>query len=335
MGEPADNVVNEFIIGQSFDENPGSSRNKEFCIDNAEYTEIKPRNIKRKILVVALSLVGIVGAGAIAGIQGGYIGKSQKTEQSPFPVVQATQGPADTVSLPASLQALSPSHDGASSVEQSPVAAPPDGTVNSLPQATPPSLANNTPFGQPGANLSSSLTAAAAEPAKALPHAAVSEKQLPASPVITASSVSSPTVTATAKVEDKSPVVRPVASKPVVATIAKQQSNPVVPEPASAAAVKQPPPPTQSKQSVIQNANAPILANTPEHAEGSVKPLNIVSADRIGLRGLSKNSIQLQRGANLATFSVGDSLPNGETIKYIDDKTMTIVTDKQVMRITN
>lgn len=330
MSEPADNVVNDFIIGQSFDENPGSGRNKEFSIENAEYTEIKPRNMKRKILVVALSLVGIVGAGAIAGIQGGYIGKNQKTEQSSFPAVQSVQGPAATVSLPASLQALSPPHEGISPAEQPPAAVPPDGTVNSQPQSTPPSLANNTLFGQPGANLPSSLTAAAAEPAKALPHAAVSEKQLPASPVIAAPSVSPPTVTAT----DKPLVVKPVTSKPVMVPTSKTQTNPVAPKPAQAAAVKQPPP-AQVNQSVIQNANAPILANTPEHAEGSVKPLNIVSADRIGLRGLSKNSIQLQRGANLATFSVGDSLPNGETIKYIDDKTMTIVTDKQVMRITN
>lgn len=334
MGEPADNVVNDFIIGQSFDENPGSSRNKEFSIENAEYTEIKPRNMKRKILVVALSLVGIVGAGAIAGIQGGYIGKNQKPEQSSFTAAQPVQGPAATVSLPSSLQALSPPHEGISPAEQPPAAVPPDGTVNSQPQSTPPSLANNTPLGQPGTNLPSSLTAAAAEPAKALPHAAVSEKQLPASPVIAAPSVSPPTVTATAKVEDKPLVVKQVASKPVMVPSSKTQTNPVAPKPAQAAAVKQPPP-AQVNQSVVQNANSPILANTPEHAEGSVKPLNIVSADRIGLRGLSKNSIQLQRGANLATFGVGDSLPNGETIKYIDDKTMTIVTDKQVMRIIN
>lgn len=337
MSYAGDNVVNDFIIGESFNENSESSRSKEFTIDNAEYAEIKPRNLKRKILIVALSVVGIVGAGVVVGIQKGYIGTHQEIQAQPFPVVQAAPAPVATVSLPASLQTASPIQgEMAPAVLQNAPLSDSQANVQSQPAAAP--LPTPLPGTTPALNALPPQTAAI-EPAKALPQAStLPDKQFPSSLAAPAVPVAVPKATQTAnKVEPKPTEAKVVASKPDVAPVAKPLPNVAAPKPAPVIVAKKPvpAPPAQAKQPVAQDARSPILANTPDHAEGSVKPLSIVSADRIGLRGLSKNGIQLQRGGNMSTYGVGDTLPNGETIKYIDDKTMTIVTDKQVMRVTN
>jgi hypothetical protein len=326
MTYAGDNVVNDFIIGQSFDDKSENSRGKEFTIDNAEYAEIKPRNLKRKVLIVALSLVGIVGVGVVVGIQKGYIGQHQESHPQTFTFVQSAPVPAATVSLPASLQTSSSHQAGVPLVK-------PNANVQAQPAATP--LPTALPAATQALNAAPAQTAAI-EPTKALPQASTPDKQFssslaaPAAPVIDPKSAQ-----AANKVEPKPAEVKAVASKPVDVPDAQSQPNVAAHKPAPVVVAKKSAPPVHVKQPADQNARYPILANTPDHTDGSVKPLSIVSADRIGLRGLTKNGIQLQRGGSMSTYGVGDTLPNGETIKYIDDKTMTIVTDKQVMRVTD
>lgn len=328
-----DSAVNDFIIGQSFEENQSSNRSKEFCIDNAEYTEVKPRNMKRKILVISLSLVGFIGAGVVAGIQSGIIPTQQPRKSQQFPMSQPVPSPAATVTLPASLQSA------------------PSGPVESLP-AAPATVAQTSDaqsVAQPSAPSTStpsvavSLPSSLAQPQTVPP--AASEQFKPATtvaaPEIKQSLPPQPhpaPVTTVAKPPVQSKVeVKPTPSKPVITSPVAVPTKTTQPENKLVHAIAVKPQPAQAvpKQQDMHVATSPILANDTDHAAGSVKPLNMVSADRIGLRALTRNGIQLQRGANVATYGVGDILPNGETIKFIDEKSMTIVTDKQVMRVTN
>lgn len=319
MGEPADNVVNDFIIDQSFNDNPENTRNKEFCIDNAEYTEVKPRNLKRKVLIIALSMVGIVGAGVVAAIQSGYLGMRAAPDHAPFQTTQPNQLPAPIASLPPSLQKTEAPQNVAEPV-------PAHGTQASLQQNTlPDSLSEKQQHAVPETNQASLH-----------PQSGLNAPDKPSPTAIPQPSPAAPSQSLTPAPEKVA--VKPMPEKKVESKVASTPSQSNVPQsskPASAVASKQLPASSQAKHTLAPVNTSPILANGAEHGEGSVKPLNMVSADRIGLRGMSKNSLQLQRGANILTYGVGDSLPNGETIKYIDDKTMTVVTDKQVMRITN
>ena len=181
-------------------------------------------------------------------------------------------------------------------------------------------------------------------------------KQAPA-PSVTPVSVPAPVSAAPVIVAQPQPAVAPapvVAPAPAVAA-APVKVAPVVSAPAKAAAQteKKPAPtaiaikkahePQTKNSSVIREPSIkPRASEQPSSSAvdaaaviNDVKPLVTVTANQIGLKSLTKDMLLVANGATTHRYSIGDLLPSGERIVFIDSHAATIVTDKQIIRVAN
>jgi len=167
-----------------------------------------------------------------------------------------------------------------------------------------------------------------------------------------------------AKPQTESAPINPIASQ--VAEAQRLQAptpTPPASKPASAAVPTKPAPSqaSDSPKSVTpapapkKESNAPIAAKptvsppakpkaapTSERAhaehdasEETIKRLVTTSADAFGLQSIQEGAITLEsrRGSGSQRLQVGDRLPSGEQILRIDARSMTLVTDRSVIRI--
>ena len=193
---------------------------------------------------------------------------------------------------------------------------------------------------------------------------AVIAKQPPANPIaaqaeeakqLMASSAPTKQATAPAKPE---PVAAPKASQKE--SVAKTDSQPRAPQRSSSAektaptatSAKKPAQDDQPKtvaKAVVEKPVSTVKSSTPAPArkaasvetkeakeEGTemIKTLVSTSAEAFGLQSMQEGAITLDRnrGASSQRFTVGDRLPSGEQILRIDARSMTLVTDRSVIR---
>lgn len=255
--------------------------------------------------------------------------------------------------------------------ESSPTAAVPAVAANPTPSPTavvaPPKVESSTPPATaPG--VTSPTTPVAAAPVAAAPVAtapvatpqADTAKPVPANPIAaqveevkqlmatatTATSAPTKKATTPAKAE---PVAVPKVSEKESA--AKAESKPRAQQPApssnkttpSASSSKKSTPDDQPKtvakaatEKPVSPRNAPAVEAKDEKDTGTemIKVLVTTSAEAFGLQSIHEGAITLERnrGASSQRFTVGDRLPSGEQILRIDARSMTLVTDRSVIR---
>lgn len=186
----------------------------------------------------------------------------------------------------------------------------------------------------PASSSTSPATAASPQAMKIAPHKADANTEHTGKadqPEAVAAEVSATTTekkpTPTAASQPKPKEVRSVAptdapSKPKVAMASPSgQRKTVVATPKAAPA---------SVANSNPNAGAPLVVN-------DVKPLITVTANEIGLRSLTADTLVVANASSgsITRYRVGDYLPSGEKIRHIDSLALTIVTDKQIIRIVN
>jgi len=332
--------INEFIIDDSFQgdavmdsHRDGRGPQQDFVQDvdviDGDFAPVRNAKAKkRKILAVSLTVVGLLGASAIVAIQlNAGMGKS-----SAFPL-DAAGGPVGaklTQTAPGQLPVVAPvppeailPATTAVSVPGAAVANGAQAAVLSAPQAVEPSVA---PAIVPAASPAAPVVPVASQPASAIvDKASVSVSTPPLKPNVEAQPSIQPVV---AQPPQASPfIAQAVAKAAPTQETPKAQPKPVVkkleaPKKPELAKVAKPTPPSQKPEA--QPADA-----------GEVKPLVTMTGAAIGLRFFTADALSVAAmGADKpTTFRVGDSLPSGERIKHLDPSSMTIVTDRRVIRI--
>lgn len=233
---------------------------------------------------------------------------------APSPTSTAQPGPSaptQNLSVPSALTSGQPSPSSAS--------APQPHTAEPRPNqlATPSVVATPTTPEAAVEAKSNPITAQVAE-AKAAPSAA----QVKASPKV-AEDPAKP-----------APAAKPVANsqssaKPAPVAIQKSASAAIPPK-APAQPATQLAKPSPAKPPVKE----PVEKDSSSNGE-SVKRLVTVSADAFGVVNMMDGAIILENKKTNSPqkFSVGDKLPTGEQIIKIDPRSMTLVTDRSVIRI--
>lgn len=137
---------------------------------------------------------------------------------------------------------------------------------------------------------------------------------------------------------------QPKKAKPVKAQVVsagKDAAGEVAPPRSSASAAVEPRP----RPPVIKVETKPIPSETGSIAPArnsddrplanDVRPLVTVTAEQIGLRALTSDSLMVVTGSGQQRFRIGDYLPSGERITFIDSPASTIVTDQKIIRVVN
>lgn len=366
-----DHIINQSFITDMDDPalngDPGYiGRQPQFEIDPAhiecEFTNVTPKStFKKKILVVSMCGLGFLGAvaGALQMPQvKGFIDGSSAISPAAAAIspISGTvaQVPAALGTLtekpPASL--LPPENNPTSSPAE---AVAPIGSVlasaGSVNPAVPPAVVD-----QPSGTT---VVAAVTLPAGATATTPAS-LAAPASVVDTTSTAGSPAPIAPVAATQLSSDAKATAGAPVVVTqtdvasLAKPvsaKSGAVATPPARVAKAEPQAPVKQEakpahKQAAVGAAKPPSVAikdvgeprvAVDEDVGEAVKPLVTFSAGQIGLRSMSPDTLVLvsSKTNNATRYRVGDSLPSGDVIQYLDSNSMTVVTNRKVIRIIN
>ncbi|MCL2326288.1 MAG: hypothetical protein FWC40_07350 [Proteobacteria bacterium] len=313
---PEDAVdVNDLIVGDSMqrgiyiDDNLGSpvpsiDIPEEQIIDADAVTNNGKKFKITQVLIVAVVLV--VTAGGIVSI---FL-PDQATKPPPF-ADQLAQQP-----VPANLALSFGLSEPLPIFEEAPPADIPAANASPEPEAVPEDLVS--PVVQKSGNTS------------------VSSRQ----------SIETPPVVVTSTPADPSPAKAADYTNPVAAQIAEAQKlSPSAPsekrslteaaasEAKPIAPVKKPVTPA----STITQNKAVLQAAQPreEASEEGIKRLITVSAEAFGLQSIHDGSITLEgrHGAGVQRLQSGDRLPSGEQLLRIDARSMTLITDRSVIRI--
>lgn len=310
-----------------------------------------PKRRLRPGQIIILSVTAVVAVGGVASFF-----KPETTKPTVVASLQKDVSPASQpaeVTLPAGLSFVD---------KDAPIAAP--SPVQPETSATTPvaPTANHTPATAESSNPSTTAVPATAAIAKASQTDAA--KQPPANPIaaqaeeakqLVASSAPTKQPTSPAKTE---PIGVPKASQKE--SVAKTESQPRTPQ-RSLSAEKTAPTATSSKNSTQEDqpktvtkavvekpvstvkSSAPAPARKTASVEANeakedgtemIKTLVSTSAEAFGLQSMQEGAITLDRnrGASSQRFTVGDRLPSGEQILRIDARSMTLVTDRSVIR---
>ena len=192
--------------------------------------------------------------------------------------------------------------------------------------AFPMAAAGGAPAGLPQQSISPATTpppAAAVElPPEAAPPSAEATPSVPPESPFQNEEPQQPA--ATPPTATPAPVVAetPPPPKPV------KPASPASPKPTATKPITVVPKPEAKKQS----ADAP--ASGSQVGQGGVTPVVTLSSAQMGVRSFSADSVVVQvAGGEVKSYRVGDSLPNGEKLQKLDPTSMTMVTDRRVIRI--
>lgn len=336
--------VNDFIVGDNLSaagaipnhtSAPAPSvdiRDDDILEADYAHADPEPKTRLRKSKVAILLVCATFAAGGISSI---LFQTPESSVALGFPQPAPVPAPAE-VNLPPGLAA--PTVETATSAApaitgQDQVPAPqPAGSVTTehpapsmAPSVAAPTAAvSPAQTGLSAPNASAAVPAVAATPAPATtPPAATAP---PATPAI------SPSITA--HKDTATPAVAP--STATVATASTSSKT-------AAADQKGSPAPAPAKKIVVSVKPAspqPSKSSSPtpterDHSEETVKRLVSVSAEAFGLQAIQEGSITLEakRGQASQRLHVGDRLPSGEQLLRIDARSMTLVTDRSVIRI--
>lgn len=338
--------VNDFIVGDNMQSGihingdlgspvPSVDISDDQIIDADYSTDQKTGKRFKASQIAILVAVAAFGVGGVASI---FLPSSPTETSNPLAMSLPPEQPvpAAEIKLPPGLAESAPQP---TSVAETPVAPTPPVEPSTV--AVPSVLASPEPIATP----------APAQNAQATP-------SIPPAPVATINN------DVVAKPQTESAPINPIASQ--VAEAQRLQAptpTPPASKPASAAVPTKPAPSqaSVSPKSVTpapapkKESNAPIAAKptvsppakpkaapTSERAhaehdasEETIKRLVTTSADAFGLQSIQEGAITLEsrRGSGSQRLQVGDRLPSGEQILRIDARSMTLVTDRSVIRI--
>ena len=332
----------------------------EIILEGEPILDAPPKKRFRPGQIIILSVTAVVALGGVASFF--TPGPVKPTPISAVQNAAPATPPSAAVTLPAGLSFEDKSAPAAAltpmQAEASPVAAVSASSLPSTSTVAPaPKLESNdtpvtapsvtSPTNSPSGTPASAPQADAAKMAPVNPIAAQVEeaKQLmvgsTAAPIAPINKVASPT-----KAE---PV--PTAKVNLKETVAKQDSQPSARQPVptaqkpspSSRASNKPTPALQPKavakvttDKPVLPRKAPAVAANEEMEAGAemIKALVTTSAEAFGLQSIMEGVITLERnrGASSQRFTVGDRLPSGEQILRIDARSMTLVTDRSVIR---
>lgn len=325
----------DHYTGQEF---AGSMHEGEF-----EAVEQKRRFSPRK-LAVAISLVLATTGGAYylaTTLHAGNKGSADPDFSDLKTAMQAGQLPAPMTAPGVNAEGVAPAvsmvaGDQAAVVaqvanDQNTVVTPGADVVSSAPTipASPIAQVSVAPTANPAQAPSTSAAPVAATPVA----------PAPALPVVASPPVAAPApvaVTSAAPTPAKVAPAAPAVAKATSATIEKKTEPAVVAvkktpvQPGKEVAVKRENPSTTRAAEQVNNStseSAVLLSD--------VKPLITVTANQIGLKSLTKDMLLVANGPATQRYLIGDLLPSGERIMFIDSHAATIVTDKQIIRVAN
>lgn len=191
--------------------------------------------------------------------------------------------------------------------------------------------------------LSAATSDVAVSPISTSGSASVETKSQAETAVIPSTAQSTPSQPTVAKREVATPQVSQVA-RPSVSTKAHAASQPdtgknAIAVPAQPAPKKVVDNPTVSTQTSVAKKVTPAddsrsgIHATSDALTNDVKPLVTVTANQIGLQSLTKEAILINDGGSSRRYRVGDYLPDGDQLLFIDSQAATIVTDNKVIRV--
>lgn len=363
--QPKDAIdVNDFIVNDSMQAGihidtdlgspiPSVDISDDQIID-ADYAEPTTRKRLKTSQVLILGAVAVFAVGGVASI---FV-SPPTPEQNPVvvasqqPQVVATQEPAaqlppgladpDQVQPPATILGPSANASGnaSPSATDSPLSAP-------APVTVPTALAVPTAPTPTPAPVAASAIAASPQAPIAAPVPQVPNTKAPLPPV--ASPAGNPVTAQIAEAQKLSPVTQPAPvarpkASPVVAQVQaaqkpQQATAPVTPTPKVAATTANRPIVEKKTVAVAPAATKAVQpkqgTTARENSEEGIKRLVTTSAESFGLQSIQEGAITLEgrRGDAPQRLHVGDHLPSGEQILRIDARSMTLVTDRSVIRL--
>lgn len=336
--DAAEQGLNEHIIRMSFDNVGAHTRPQGAPIQDVEYTvdpeqdrgefvREKPVGDRRRQLAVAVGCVLLVGIvmGSVWAMMSDSPAASQATKAAPQ---INTLGMAPGVAqVPASLGGLA---------EKPP--------VSLLPQQAP---AKEATAPQPGVGVVLPTAATGGVKADATPAAGVKEPegsqiQTPATPKAAPNTVAQAAGAPEAKpktepVPEATPQAAPKASLTTVQqkpeSSARPAAKPLNTQAKTETAARQPVKTAAQSASRVDRIESD---SNPNHAD-SVKPLVTYTAAQLNLRSFDAGVMTMvsSKTNQPVRYRVGDALPSGDVIEYLDASSMTVVTNRKVIRITN
>lgn len=360
--QPKDAVdVNDFIVNDSMqagihiDADLGSPVPSVDIPDDqiidADYAEPTTRKRLKTSQVLILGAVAVFAVGGVASI---FV-SPQTPDQAPVAAVsqppQAATSPEPAAKLPPGL--ADPDQVQPPANLPGPVA---NAQGNVTPAATEPVVSPAAPVAVPTTTLA---TTAAPAPiatnaiAPAPTTAAVPQVvEAKAPPAAVAPTSANPVSAQIAEAQKLSPVTQPVvpatqpkappASLQTQATSKPLQPQATLPVAAATKPASAPANPQNAEKKTIPPAKTVAPAQTKqvatterENSEEGIKRLVTASAEAFGLQSIQEGAITLEgrRGNAPQRLHVGDRLPSGEQILRIDARSMTLVTDRSVIRL--
>ena len=368
--QPKDAVdVNDFIVSDSMQAGihidadlgspvPSVDISDDQIID-ADYSEPPTRKRLKTSQVLILGAVAVFAVGGVASIfvspqtpeQNPVVAASEQPQvvAAPEPAAKLPPGLADPdqVQPPATIPGPSAngSGNGTPSATDSLVSAPATATVPTA--LAIPTAPSPTPATAP---VVASAAAASPQAPIAAPVPQVADTKAPLPPA--ASPAANPVTAQIAEAQKLSPVTQPApvaqpkASPAVAQTQAapkpQQAIAPVPPAPKVAPATANHPIVEKKAVAVTPAATKPVTPAQPkqvaterENSEEGIKRLVTTSAEAFGVQSIQEGAITLEgrRGNAPQRLHVGDRLPSGEQILRIDARSMTLVTDRSVIRL--
>lgn len=347
--------VNDFIVGDNMQHGihingdlgspvPSVDISADQIIDADYSTDPKTGKRFKASQIAILAAVAVFAAGGIASI---FIPTGQP---EPSPVAVAVAPATETVSsaevkLPPGLADLdsqnnvpTPSPTTAEAPSVPDVAA----TTPSMPAVLPSPALQVQPLAAPATTQVTPEPPVSPTPVASTP--TVQQAVVPPTAATSPNPISSQIAEAQ-KLQTATPT--PSAAKPATTSPVPSAATPapsVTPKPVStlAAPKKESAPPVAQKPSTTTPPKPKAVpkterTNQEEHEGGeeTIKRLITTSADAFGLQSIQEGAITLEsrRGSGSQRLHVGDRLPSGEQILRIDARSMTLVTDRSVIRI--
>lgn len=327
---------------------------------------------RKRLKKSQLAILGVIAVFAVGGVASIFV-SPQAPEQNPIAAAsqapQVVPAPEPATKLPPGL--ADPDQVQPPATIPGPITNAPENTAPAAPDSVGRSpVSASAPV--PAAVPSSLTTAAAPSPiitnspvsptvANGLPAAiapAIPQVSEPkAQPAAPAPSSSNPVAAQIAEAQKLAPVTQPVApaaqpkaapapvkaapvaaQAPATPTVQQQAAAPVVVTP-KATPPTAAPAATDRKPVAVAKAVAPNqpkqATSERENSEEGIKRLVTTSAESFGLQSIQEGAITLEgrRGNGPQRLHVGDRLPSGEQILRIDARSMTLVTDRSVIRL--
>lgn len=329
--------VNDFIVGDNLSAAgaipPHTSAPQAPSLDirdddilEADYahTDPAPKTRLRKSKIAVLLVCAIFAAGGVASI---FFEEPHASTALGIPQADPQSTPAE-VNLPPGLTA--PVAETTTAALQLPAGQEQSTDSQRTPDGTtvPPAAAMAAPEQTPNAAPAPSQTATPASIPSQSPPAVVAAAAPPAG---SSAATESPAVAKTPNAPTVASVAAPVAAPGTSGSTSKPSSSDQKSAPAPAKKI------VVSVKAVAPQVSKPTAPTTAErdHTEETVKRLVSVSAEAFGLQAIQEGSITLEpkRGQASQRLHVGDRLPSGEQLLRIDARSMTLVTDRSVIRI--